>query len=81
MLPLIGTVEYIGVSLFVLVLPITIWNCCGPCEFESVDTSVQAPSLIGISSENNQLWVHVTNSLPLSFELNTTITRHDTVNE
>ena len=64
-----------------MVLPITIWDCCGPSGFESVDTSVQAPGLIGISSENNQLWVHETNSLPLSLELNTTITRYDTVNE
>ena len=38
-----------------MALPITIWDCCGPCRFESVDTSVQTSGLIEFSSENYQL--------------------------
>ena len=38
-----------------MVLPITTWDCCGPCGFESVDTSVQAPDLVIFSSDNYQI--------------------------
>ena len=38
-----------------ILLPITIWDCCGPCGFESVDTSVQVSGLVIFSSDNYQL--------------------------
>ena len=38
-----------------MVLPIPIWDCCGPCGFESVDTSVQVSGLVGFSFDNYQL--------------------------